>query len=91
MLAWLHLASRGAVVLLHVTGRPKERELDGPDVVAILSSLVPMASRIFLFFLFFFSFFSCQKNQIDKSALLHSKFVMMTLVNCYALWIGIPY
>jgi hypothetical protein len=55
MLAWLHLASRDAVVALHVTGRPKERELDGLGVVAILSSLVLMASRIFLFFLFFFS------------------------------------
>jgi hypothetical protein len=62
MLAWLHLASRGAVVTLHVTGRPKERELDGPGVVAILSSLVPMTSRIFLFFLFFFSFFLWSKK-----------------------------
>jgi hypothetical protein len=40
---------------------------------------------------FFFFFFSCQRNQIDKSALLHSKFATMTLANCYALWIGIPY
>jgi hypothetical protein len=63
MLAWLHLASCGALVALHVTGPTKrERELDGPDVVAILSSLVPMASQIFLFFLFFFSFFLLSKK-----------------------------
>jgi hypothetical protein len=62
MLAWLHLVSRGAVVALHMTGRPKERELDGPGVVAILSSLVPMASQIFLFFLIFLFFFSLVKE-----------------------------
>jgi hypothetical protein len=90
MPAWLHLASRGVVVALHVTGPTKrERELNGPGVVAIFSSLVPITSQIVLFFLFLF--FSFQRNQIDKSALLHSKFATMTLVNCYALWIGIPY
>jgi hypothetical protein len=63
MLAWLHLASHGAVVALHVT-RPtkRERELDGSGVVAILSSLVPMASQIFLFFSFFLSFFLLSKK-----------------------------
>jgi hypothetical protein len=49
--------TRGAVVALHMTGPTKERELDGPGLVAILSSLVPMASQIFLFFLFLFLFF----------------------------------
>jgi hypothetical protein len=63
MLTWLHLASRGAVVALHVTGPTKrERELDGPGVVAILSSLGPMASQIFLFFLFFFFFLLSKKS-----------------------------
>jgi hypothetical protein len=92
MPALLHLDSHGAVVALHVTGPTKrEIELDELDVAAILSSLVPMASQIFLFFLFLFLFFSCQRNQIDKSAILHSKFATMTFVNCYVLWIGIPY
>jgi hypothetical protein len=63
MPALLHLASHGVIVVLHVTGRPKERELDGSGVVAILSSLVPMAYQIFLFFLFLsFFFFSLVKE-----------------------------
>jgi hypothetical protein len=55
---WLH-----AALLLHCMwlGRPKERELDEPGVVAILSSLVLTASQIFLFFSFF-SFFSLVKE-----------------------------
>jgi hypothetical protein len=57
MLAWLYLASRGAVVALYVTGPTKRESADGPDIVAILSSLVPMTSQIFLFFFFFFYFF----------------------------------
>jgi hypothetical protein len=78
MAAWLHLASRGAVVALHLTGLTKrESERDGLGLVAIFSSPVPMASQIFLFFLFLF--FSWERNQIDKFDLLHSKFITMTL------------
>jgi hypothetical protein len=56
MAAWLHLASHGAIVALHVTGLTK-RERDGLGLLGILSSLVPMAYQIFLFLFLSFSFF----------------------------------
>jgi hypothetical protein len=62
MPAWLHLALHGPIVALHVTGPTKrEREWDRSGLIDILSSLVPMASQIFLFFLFLF-FFSLAKE-----------------------------
>jgi len=57
----------------------QKRELDGLELVAIISSLVSVVSQNFLFFHFLFFL------GIDKSALLHLKFATMALISCYAL------